>query len=82
MSRDGRAAKARPTVTEVRVETRGYYALAGPLKGKPVSVVRLFPRTGRRHQLRVVMAEVCGHPIVGDVAYAGRMGDLRDTSDH
>ncbi len=31
--------------------------------------VRLMPRTGRSHQLRVHMAEL-GHPILGDPLYA------------
>ncbi len=31
--------------------------------------VRLFPKTGRSHQLRVHMAEI-GHPILGDPFYA------------
>ena len=31
--------------------------------------VRLFPLTGRSHQLRVHMAET-GHPILGDPLYA------------
>ncbi|RMD91915.1 MAG: RNA pseudouridine synthase, partial [Alphaproteobacteria bacterium] len=31
--------------------------------------VRLFPRTGRSHQLRVHMAAL-GHPILGDPLYA------------
>ncbi|HDR27550.1 pseudouridine synthase, partial [Rhodovulum sp.] len=31
--------------------------------------VRLFPRTGRSHQLRVHMREI-GHPILGDPFYA------------
>ena len=34
------------------------------------SLVELEPRTGRRHQLRVHMAEL-GHPIVGDKLYSG-----------
>jgi len=38
------------------------------LKGRPVTKVRLEPRTGRRHQLRVHSAFV-GHPIVGDQTY-------------
>ncbi|PRX37371.1 tRNA pseudouridine32 synthase / 23S rRNA pseudouridine746 synthase [Meinhardsimonia xiamenensis] len=37
--------------------------------------VRLFPRTGRSHQLRVHMAEL-GHPILGDPLYAE--GTARD----
>ena len=37
--------------------------------------MRLFPRTGRSHQLRVHMAEI-GHPILGDPFYA--TGPARD----
>ena len=37
--------------------------------------VRLFPLTGRSHQLRVHMAEL-GHPILGDPLYAE--GPARD----
>ncbi len=33
--------------------------------------VRLFPRTGRTHQLRVHLAHL-GHPILGDPVYAGK----------
>jgi tRNA pseudouridine32 synthase/23S rRNA pseudouridine746 synthase len=33
------------------------------------SLLRLFPRTGRSHQLRVHLAHI-GHPIVGDTFYA------------
>jgi 23S rRNA pseudouridine1911/1915/1917 synthase len=39
--------------------------------GKAVSYVRLFPRTGRTHQLRVHLAAL-GHPILGDQVYGGR----------
>lgn len=35
------------------------------------ALVRLFPKTGRTHQLRVHMSYL-GHPIVGDVMYGGR----------
>jgi 23S rRNA pseudouridine1911/1915/1917 synthase len=41
-----------------------------------VSLVRLFPETGRTHQLRVHLAAI-GHPIVGDKVY-GKRGALRD----
>ena len=37
--------------------------------------VRLYPRTGRSHQLRVHMREI-GHPILGDPFYAE--GPARD----
>lgn len=33
-----------------------------------VTIVRLFPQTGRTHQLRVHLAAI-GHPIVGDAVY-------------
>ena len=37
------------------------------------SLVRLFPETGRTHQLRVHLAAI-GHPIVGDSVYGSRRG--------
>lgn len=37
------------------------------------SVVRLFPTTGRTHQLRVHLATI-GHPIVGDAVYGRARG--------
>jgi 23S rRNA pseudouridine1911/1915/1917 synthase len=39
----------------------------------PLSVVQLFPSTGRTHQLRAHLAGV-GHPIVGDRLYGGASG--------
>lgn len=35
---------------------------------RPMTRVRLFPKTGRQHQLRVHLAAI-GHPIVGDKLY-------------
>lgn len=52
------ATDGKPCVTEFAVEKR--------LRG--FTVVRLRPRTGRAHQLRVHMAWL-GHPIVGDKIY-------------
>jgi 23S rRNA-/tRNA-specific pseudouridylate synthase len=43
------------------------------------SFVKLTPKTGRTHQLRVHMAAI-GHPMVGDTMYGGRIfeqGDFR-----
>lgn len=42
--------------------------------GETYSLVRLFPKTGRTHQLRVHMASI-GHPIVGDKVY-GRSSNI------
>ena len=52
------AGHGKPSRTDWRVERR--------LPGR--TLVRLFPRTGRRHQLRVHMA-AAGHPILGDILY-------------
>jgi len=38
--------------------------------GDAATAVRLFPETGRTHQLRVHLAHL-GHPIVGDARYGG-----------
>lgn len=42
----------------------------------PVTVLDLFPETGRTHQLRVHLAAI-GHPIVGDATYGGRRRGAR-----
>lgn len=39
-------------------------------RGETLTILDLFPRTGRTHQLRVHMAHL-GHPIVGDGVYGG-----------
>ncbi|MFH1460477.1 MAG: RluA family pseudouridine synthase [Candidatus Omnitrophota bacterium] len=36
------------------------------------SVVKLYPKTGRTHQIRVHMAHL-GHPLIGDVIYGGKI---------
>jgi len=62
---------------------------AHPLRGKaavtlwrvvqefpgPLSLVELFPKTGRTHQLRVHLASL-GHPVVGDATYGGGVSRL------
>jgi 23S rRNA pseudouridine1911/1915/1917 synthase len=47
--------------------------------GEKFALLRLSPKTGRTHQLRVHMAAI-GCPIVGDTTYGGRVfesGDFR-----
>jgi 23S rRNA pseudouridine1911/1915/1917 synthase len=69
--REVNAATGKPSVTEFAIEQRlprtvTCYRYNTLLSG--FTVVRLWPRTGRTHQLRVHMAWL-GHPIVGDKVY-------------
>ncbi len=59
------------------VNPNGKYALSGyeVISSKDdMTLVRLFPKTGRTHQLRVHMAHI-GHPIYGDYLYGNSEGD-------
>lgn len=58
--------KARPALTEWRVLE--YFATAQQKSRGAVSFVRLLPRTGRTHQLRVHLADM-GFPLIGDKVY-------------
>ena len=62
MIRENKIDVARSAVT--------YYEVAERYKG--YALVKLFPKTGRTHQLRVHMSHI-GHPIVGDTMYGGRV---------
>ena len=52
-------------------EAQTRYEVIRQLNG--YAYVRLFPKTGRTHQLRVHLASI-GHPILGDRLYGGTLG--------
>jgi len=66
--RGGRMAK--PAVTEYKVlKTFTKEGIAGA--HETFSLVEVYPKTGRTHQIRVHFASM-GHPIVGDALYGGK----------
>ena len=74
---------SKPSLTEMHIISHEYYRIQSPHPHPnhqhppppndtavfPVTRVQLIPRTGRTHQLRVHMAHVLHHPIVGDDIY-------------
>jgi 23S rRNA pseudouridine1911/1915/1917 synthase len=66
-----RTKRGRPALTQWRVLER--------FKG--VTLLELFPKTGRTHQIRVHLASI-GHPILGDPLYGRkrRLGGIEDPS--
>lgn len=58
------AGHGKPALTDWTVERR--------FEGR--TLLRLYPKTGRRHQLRVHLAAI-GHPVLGDILYGRPDGD-------
>ncbi len=71
--RFGVVAGGRESVTHYEVERY----LESPKTKEILSFVRLFPKTGRTHQIRVHLQYI-GHPIFGDELYAGRKVSRED----
>lgn len=59
-----------PAQTEFFVERRFVRPAIGGARLSPFSCLRVLPRTGRKHQIRIHLAHG-GHPIVGDKLYGG-----------
>jgi len=55
-----------PSFSDDAKEAKTFYRVIK--QGKGMTVVRLFPQTGRTHQLRVHLAYL-GHPVLGDDKY-------------
>lgn len=65
---------------ETNYEVKDYYEKKDSGKSseiKEYSLVELFPKTGRTHQIRIHL-KYLGHPIVSDDFYAGRKTAIKD----
>lgn len=67
--------EGREAVTKYRVLSIKYYVL--DKTREPLSLVEVYPQTGRTHQIRVHMRHI-GHPIFADELYAGRKQSRAD----
>ena len=81
----GRVAQTRYEVEAIYSRPRGELLRAStfvsdrklPMPPEKFAFLRLKPKTGRTHQLRVHMAAI-GHPMVGDTMYGGRTLEAPD----
>ncbi|MBD3867696.1 MAG: RluA family pseudouridine synthase [Acidobacteria bacterium] len=74
----GKAPDSRVYVRQAAVS--GYPSETGwqvEARGAEATMLRLFPRTGRRHQIRVHL-EAIGHPVLGDLLYGRPDQDYLD----
>ncbi len=67
--RFGVVAEGREAVTKYKVLSIKYYVLGN--KNEPLTLLELYPETGRTHQIRVHL-KYFNHPIFADPLYAGR----------
>ncbi len=68
---DTGAGKEKMTADEDGQKAITYYKVIEKI-GRKISLVELYPHTGRTHQLRVHMAHI-GNPILGDGKYGGKL---------
>lgn len=90
--KEANGGRAAVTLYEVRQSLRGDASLLlhassfahdrkNPPPPEQFSLIKLTPKTGRTHQLRVHLSQI-GHPMVGDTLYGGRIveGPAREGS--
>ena len=73
--RFGVVAEGRESVTEYKVLSIKY--LASGKNREPLSLIELYPKSGRTHQIRVHLQYI-KHPIFADSLYAGRKTSRND----
>ena len=73
--RFGIVAGGREAVTKYKVSSIKYLVSDG--KKEPLSLLELYPKTGRTHQIRVHL-KYFGHPVFSDPLYGGRKTSRKD----
>lgn len=63
--------------SHTKFKVKEYRTLREGKKSEILSLVSVYPQTGRTHQIRVHM-QYAGHPIFADNLYAGRKNIVRD----